>query len=118
MKYKKYLNTNILGSISNTCQNTFYNTAYSRNSSKSYVEICHLWQGWLAGEVCNLIESKLDSSLCDSVDSPIYCVVACCSLMNVGQKVTGYLDYDYNVYSIRVLSCDNVMCYEKSLYKT
>ena len=32
-----------------------------------------------------------------------------------GQKVTGYLDYDYNVYIIIVLSCDNVLCYEKSL---
>ena len=35
--------------------------------------------------------------------------------MNVRQKVTGYLDYDYNVYIIRVFSCDNVVCYEKSL---
>ena len=32
-----------------------------------------------------------------------------------GQKVTGYLDYDYNVYRTRVLSANNVVCYEKSL---
>ena len=35
--------------------------------------------------------------------------------MNVGQKVTGYLDYDYNVHIIRVLSGDNFVCYGKSL---
>ena len=77
----------------------------------------------VAREVVCVVACVVASVVVRAVIHEVACVVVC-SLMNVGQKVTGqketgqqvtgYLDYDYNLYIIRILSCDNVVCYENS----